>query len=107
MSYLVAGTMETKSVDKLHQDDCVGSILISDLKPYTSYLVAISIITSNDQTINFDIPIKTLGPMLIWKYYKSYEVQLCYYNNCFHYYTYCLSESYYFYYITIIIYILL
>lgn len=106
MSYFVAEQMEVKSVDELHQDDCVGSILVSDLKPYTSYLVAISIITSNDQTINFDIPIKTLGPILVWKYYKSYEIQMCYYNF-FHYYTYCLSESYYFYYITIIIYMLL
>jgi len=71
VSYFVAEPMKVKLVDELHQDDCVGSILVSDLKPYTSYLVAISIIMSNDQTINFDIPIKTLGPILIWKYYKS------------------------------------
>ncbi|XP_060848047.1 cytokine receptor-like [Rhopalosiphum padi] len=52
--------MVMKTVNEFHPDDCKGSILVSNLKPYTEYLVVIAIVTDNDQTLNFDITIKTL-----------------------------------------------
>jgi len=52
--------MVIKTVNEFHPDDCKGSILVSNLNPYTEYLVVIAIVTDNDQTLNFDITIKTL-----------------------------------------------
>jgi len=57
--------MAMKTVSEVHQNDCEGSVLVSDLRPYTAYLIAIAIITSNGVTIHFDININTLnGPIL-------------------------------------------
>lgn len=57
--------MTVKTVNEVHQNDCEGSVLVSDLRPYTVYLIAIAIVTSNGVTINFDININTLnGPIL-------------------------------------------
>jgi len=57
--------MTVKTVSEVHQNNCEGSILVSDLRPYTLYLIAIAIVTSNGETIHFDTNIKTLsGPIL-------------------------------------------
>jgi len=57
--------MTVKTVSEVHQNDCEGSVLVSNLKPYTVYLIAIAIVTSNGVTIHFDININTLsGPIL-------------------------------------------
>lgn len=57
--------MTVKTVNEVHQNDCEGSVLVSDLRPYTVYLIAIAIVTNNGVTIDFDININTLnGPIL-------------------------------------------
>jgi len=57
--------MTKKTVSEVHENDCEGSVIVSNLRPYTAYLIAIAIVTSNGETIHFDINIKTLnGPVL-------------------------------------------
>lgn len=57
--------MTEKTVRDVHKNDCEGSVLITNLRPYTAYLIAIAIVTSNGETIHFDTNIKTLnGPIL-------------------------------------------
>jgi len=53
--------MIVKTVNEIHRNDCEGSILVSDLRPDTLYLIAIAIVTSNGENIHFDININTLG----------------------------------------------
>ncbi|XP_025196272.1 cytokine receptor-like [Melanaphis sacchari] len=61
---LCKGPMTVKTMNEVHEEKCAGSMLVSNLKPSSAYLVAISFITSNDLTIHFEIPISTLnGPI--------------------------------------------
>lgn len=53
--------MMVKTVSEVHQNNCKGSIMVSNLRPYTLYLIVIAIVTSNGETTYFNTNIKTLG----------------------------------------------
>jgi len=58
--------MIVKTVSEVHQNDCQGSILVSDLKPFTLYLIAVAIVTSNGETIYFNTNVNTLGGPILY-----------------------------------------
>jgi len=57
--------MTAKTVSEVHRNNCEGSVLVSDLRPFTEYFIAITIVMINGENINFDTNINTLsGPIL-------------------------------------------